>query len=184
MAGVGYICPTCSHYSAVCYGRSNVDPLVALQPNWNPDLLRRGEQVEENLYLARCRTKKDFLQTRLLQILAKQEDDRLLFARDKEQCTGIYFNRATAKFIGYVIWTEHKDYAALRQLFILPDERRKKHGEKLVTFWVSRYADPIGPKFGVEAPNDKALHLHVKLGHVERIGDTLSGKKCFFLSSM
>jgi hypothetical protein len=46
-----------------------------------------------------------------------------------------------------------------------------------------RYADRIGDRFGVEAPNDKAIKLHLKLGHMKPSGDTITGTKCFFVPS-
>lgn len=51
----------------------------------------------------------------------------------------------------------------------------------LVTFWVDRYADKLRTSFGIEAPNEMALNLHIKLGHAPEDGDSEKGLKCFFV---
>jgi hypothetical protein len=80
--------------------------------------------------------------------------------------------------LGFLVWTED-EYAVLRQIFVVEDERRKGYAERLVTFWIKKYADRFHEKFGIEAPNEKAMNLHVKLGHVRIEGDLFVGIKCF-----
>lgn len=70
------------------------------------------------------------------------------------------------------------------KIFVVDDERRKGLAERMVEFWVERYAKHLNKRFGIEAPNEKALNLHLKLGHIRRKGDTFVGIKCFFTPTM
>jgi hypothetical protein len=76
------------------------------------------------------------------------------------------------------VWTEDK-FAALRQIFVVEDERRQGHAEKMLTFWIENYADRLHERFGIESPNERALSLHLKLGHLRVEGDSYVGIKCF-----
>jgi GNAT superfamily N-acetyltransferase len=183
-AGLGYICSQCGNYVAASYGMQTVDPTTALNPNWNPTIQKRGDPVDKNTVLMRCRTKKDFLVVRLLQVAAKAEDSRLMFARDEDQDAGLYFDTARRKYLGFIVWSVSDEHAVLRQIFIVPDERRKGLAAKLVSFWVEHYADKVNDTFGIESPNEKALNLHTKLGHARMEGDSVKGLKCFFVSGL
>jgi len=50
----------------------------------------------------------------------------------------------------------------------------------MVRFWVERYAKPMGDKFGIEGPNEAALKLHAKLGHIKIGSRQAIGVKCYF----
>ena len=54
----------------------------------------------------------------------------------------------------------------LRQMFVAESERRKGFAAKMVTHWVEHHANGLNAKFGIEAPNEKATALHLKLGHI------------------
>jgi len=183
-SGIGWICPQCNNYVAVGYGRHIVNPRKALNPKWNSPIHKRVEGVDKNKVFLRCRTKKDFLVVRLLQVAAKAEDSRLMFVRDEDQDAGLYIDTARRKYLGFIVWSVGDGNAVLRQIFIAPDERRKGLAARLVSFWVEHYADKISDTFGIEAPNERALNLHVKLGHAIIEGDSVKGTKCFFVSSM
>ena len=184
LAGIGWICVHCGNYVAVDYGMQIVNPRKALNPKWNPAIHKRAERVGENSVFLRCRTKKDFLVVRLLQVTAKAEDSRFMFVRDTDQDAGLYFDTARRKYLGFIVWSVGDGHAVLRQIFIVPDERRKGLAAKLVSFWVERYADKVSNTFGIEDPNEKSQNLHVKLGHAIIEGDSVKGLKCFFVSSM
>jgi GNAT superfamily N-acetyltransferase len=184
MSGIGWLCSDCNNYVAVVYGTRKIDPKEGLDPNWNADLQEHAQPVGENNVFLRCKTKKDLLIVRLLQVTAKEEDPRFLFARDADQNAGLYFDTARQKYLGFIVWTQDDEYAVLRQIYIVPDERKKGLGEKLLSYWVKRYADNVNDTFGIEAPNEQAIQLHIKLGHIVREGDSLKGVKCFCVPSM
>jgi GNAT superfamily N-acetyltransferase len=182
--GIGWMCSKCGNYVAVTYGVQAVQPGVALNPKWNPTIRKRADPVDRNIVLLRCRTKKDFLIVRLLQLAAKAEDPRFMFVRGEDQEGGLYFDTANRKYLGFIVCSEDDEHAVLRQIFIVPEERRKGLAEKLVTFWVKNYADRLNTTFGIEAPNEIAMNLHIKLGHAVREGGAVRGLKCFFAPSM
>jgi GNAT superfamily N-acetyltransferase len=184
LTGVGYICQSCNNFVAVRYGRQSVDPTVVLDLAWNPTLQARGEPVHNALQFIRCRTKKDLLVVRLMQVMAKEEDERFLFVREDEHTVGLYCDFSGGSYIGFILWTVTDGHAVLRQVFVAPEERRKGLAARLISFWVTHYADTVNATFGIESPNDKALRLHIKLGHAVRDGDSIRGVKCFFVGSV
>ncbi len=184
LSGLGWMCSRCGNYVAVNYGTQMVDPRTALDPKWNLKIQRRGDVVHSDIVLIRCRTERDFLVVRLLQVAAKAEDPRFMFVRKNDQDAGLYFDRRRGKYLGFIVWNVAEEHAILRQIFIVPDERRKGLGAKLVSFWVAHYADKVNDTFGIESPNEKALNLHVKLGHARIEGDSVKGERCFFVAGL
>jgi hypothetical protein len=178
-AGLGYICSECGNYVAVSYGMRTIDPSEALKPAWNPTMRERGERVDGTLVFTNCRSKKDYLIVKLLQAMAKEEESSFMFVRDDEHSVGILLDAMTGKYLGFVAWNVSGQHAVLRQIFIVPDERRKGLASRMVTFWVEHYADKVSEKFGIESPNEKAVSLHTTLGHVRIEGDSVIGVKCF-----
>lgn len=176
LCGLGYICSECQSYVAVVYGRTIVNPLDVIKPIWNPSILSRGESVGPDLIFARCRTKKDYLTLRILQVMAKEEESSFLFFREHEASGALYLRAHNPKYVGFIIWNVQDNHAILRQIFIAPEEHGKGLATRLVNFWVSNYADKVSARFGIESPNESALNLHKKLGH-------LADKKCFILPS-
>lgn len=181
---LGYICPDCSNYVAIHYGKQALQPSSVLDVNWNPTLVDRGVSLSGGeLWFASCKTVRDYLVVRVLQAIAKQEDGRFLsLGAEKEHLAGLLLDSKRHKYLGFIVWTEDK-YAVLRQIFIVEQKRRKGHAKRLVRFWVERYADRVHPKFGIEAPNEKALSLHAKLGHIKIEGDSFRSIKCFLVPS-
>jgi hypothetical protein len=184
MAGLGFICSGCSNYVAVLYGNRFVNPRSVLEVEWNPTIIRRGERVfsGERRFVV-CRTAKDFLILKVLQAVVKEEDSRFLFARPNEHSAGVLLDSKRRKYLGFLVWTEG-EYAVLRQIFIVEEDRRRGHAENMVRFWVERYADPLHAKFGIESPNEQATRLHLKLGHLKIEGDSYVGVKCFRVPGM
>jgi len=182
---VGPLCSNleCSNYVAVAHANTFVQPRLVLDPKWNRGLRGRAEHVAAGLLLVRCRSKKDHLILRVLQVLAKQDDPRFKFADPSEHSAALCLDAKRRKYLGFLIWTEDKT-AVLRQLFVVNDERRKGHASKMVTFWIERYAKKLGDKFGIEGPNKAALKLHVKLGHVKIEGSDTVGVKCYFAPTL
>jgi hypothetical protein len=154
-AGLGFICSGCSNYVAVMYGNHFVNPSMVLDLCWNSSVCERGGCLsQDGLSFVPCGTTKDFLVLRALQAIVKKEDSRFLFARPKEHRAGLLLNSQKRKYLGFLVWTE-EEYAILRQIFIVEGERRKGHAERLLKFWVERYADPLNEKFGIESQMKK-----------------------------
>jgi hypothetical protein len=65
---------------------------------------------------------------------------------------------------GYLLWTDDEGEVTLRQIYVMPSLRRRGCAEALIRHWVPAYADALGPRFAVEAPNEKSMNLLVKLG--------------------
>jgi hypothetical protein len=185
-AGIlGPLCPSveCSNYVAVAYGNTYLEPRLVLDPKWNGGLRHRSERVAGGLFLAPCRSKRDYLVLSVLQVLAKQDDSRFKFANPGEHRSAVCLDAMRRKYVGFLIWTEDKT-AVLRQLFVVKGERRKGHASKMVTFWIERYANRLGDQFGIEGPNEAALKLHIKLGHVRIEGGEAAGIKCHFVPTL
>jgi len=182
VAGLGFICSDCSNYVAVLYGTHFVNPSTVLTVDWNPTVCRRGEPMPSGLSFVVCKTMKDFLVLKVLQAIVKEEDSRFLFGRPNEHQAGLLLDSERRKYLGFLVWTE-TDYAVLRQMFIVEDERRKGLAQQMVTFWVENHADRLNERFGIEAPNEKALSLHLKLGHIKAEDDSYVGIKCFKVQS-
>lgn len=182
MGLIGPMCSdfACSNFVAVCYGKAFLEPSTVLDTRWNPGLQSRAQRVAAGLLFARCRSKKDQTVLRLLQVLAKQDDPRFKFGDSNEFRSALCFDARRRKYLGFVIWTESKT-AVLRQLFVVRDERRKGIASKMVKFWIENYAKPLGERFGIEGPNEAALKLHVKLGHIKIRGYDAIGVKCHFV---
>ena len=132
----------------------------------------------DRLRFVPCRNGKDFVVLKVLQATAQIEDSRFLFGDPKEYCAGLLVDSRKRKYLGFLAWTEDK-HAVLRQIFIVENDRRKRHAEKLVKFWVQRYADRLHEKFGIESPNEQAISLLAKLGYLKIEGDRCRGIKCF-----
>ncbi len=179
---LGYIC-SCSSYVAICHGNHVVHPNQILNTEWNPRIVNRAEQLGQGIYFLPCRTTKDFLVLRVLQATAKEEDGRFMFGEPEEFSSGLYFNSSARAYLGFLIWSEN-EFSVLRQLFIAKNERRKGHAERLIKFWVRRYADRLNSRFGIESPNKTALKLHLKLGHLKIDGDSYAWIKCFTIVSL
>ena len=173
----------CSNYLAVVYGNRFLDPKTVLDPAWNRGLTGRAQLISPGLHFARCRAKQDHVALTVLQVLAKQDDDRFKFGDPNEFRSALCFDSKRRRYIGFLIWTEDKT-AVLRQLFVMKDERRKGHASRMVKFWVEHFANKLGDRFGIEEPNASAMKLHAKLGHLKLRGSTAIGLKCSFVRSI
>jgi hypothetical protein len=178
---IGPLCSKleCSNYLAVAYANTFLEPKLVLDPVWNHGLRARAQSISGSLCMAGCRSKRDHTVLRVLQVLAMQDDHRFKFGDLEELCSALCFDAKRKKYVGFLIWSENKT-AILRQLFVVKSERRKGQASKMVTFWVQHYAKPMGDKFGIEGPNEAAMKLHAKLGHIRIEGSQAIGIKCFF----
>lgn len=192
LAGLGYICSDCSNYVAVLYGTHFVNPRTVLTFGWNPTVCRRAERMASGWSFLVCGTMKDRLVLAVLQAIVKQEDSRFLFGNSKEYKAGLLLDCRRRRYLGFLVWTERVwvdgvwkdgDHAVLRQMFVVEGERRKGFAQQMVTHWVNEHADRLNSKFGIEAPNENAIALHLKLGHIEAEGDSYRGVKCFLVPS-
>ncbi len=178
---IGPLCSKfeCSNYLAVAYANTFLEPSLVLDPIWNRCLHDREQSISGRFYMARCRSKRDQTVLRVLQVLAMQDDHRFKFGDLDEHCSALCFDNKKRKYIGFLIWSENKT-AILRQLFVVKDERRKGRASSMVTFWVEHYAKAKSDKFGIEGPNEAALKLHAKLGHIKIRGSQAIGINCYF----
>lgn len=178
---IGPMCAdfACSNYLAVAFGRSFLEPRTVLNTKWNNGLVGRAQRIFASLLFSHCRTKKDQTVLQMLQVLAKQEDPRFKFGDSNEFRSALCFDARRHKYLGFVIWTEN-EVAVLHQLFVVKDERRKGIASKMVKFWIEHEAKRLGARFGIEGPNEAALKLHLKLGHVKIEGATAVEVNCFF----
>jgi hypothetical protein len=53
----------------------------------------------------------------------------------------------------------------------------------MVSYWVENFANKVADRFGIEEPNESALKLHAKLGHLRIEGSGAIGVKCHFVQS-
>jgi len=173
----------CSNYLAVAYGNRFLDPKIVLDPAWNRGLVSRAQPISRGLLFGRCRSKRDHVVLTVLQVLAKQDDDRFKFGEPNEFRSALFFDSKRRKYVGFLIWTEDK-MAVLRQLFVVKDERRKGYASRTVKFWVEHFANKLGDRFGIEEPNPTAMKLHAKLGHLRLRGSMAIGLKCNFVRSI
>jgi GNAT superfamily N-acetyltransferase len=179
---IGPMCSdfACSNYLAVAFGKAFLEPRTVLNTKWNSGLVGRAQRVSAGLLFACCRSKKDHAVLQMLQVLAKQDDPRFKFGDSNEFRSALCFDARRCKYFGFLIWTESKT-AVLHQLFVVRDERRKGIASKMVKFWIENYAKRLGERFGIEGPNEAALKLHVKLGHIKIRGSDAIGVKCHFV---
>lgn len=182
---VGPLCPDfkCSNYVAVAYGNRFFEPKIILDPAWNRGLTRRAQRISAGMLFARCRSKRDQVVLTVLQVLAKQDDDRFKFGDPGEFCSALCFDAKRHKYAGFLIWTEDKT-AVLRQLFVLQNERGKGNASRMVRYWVDHFANKLADRFGIEEPNEAAMKLHAKLGHLKIEGSKAIGIKCYFVHSV
>jgi len=114
----------CSNYVAVAYANTFVEPKVVLDPRWNSGLRGRAERFGAGLLVVRCRSKRDYLVLRVLQVLAKQDDPRFKFADPDEHWAALCLDAKRRKYLGFLVWTEDET-AVLRQIFVVKSGRRK-----------------------------------------------------------
>src|SRR5207245_7533103 len=88
------------------------------------------------------------------------------------------------KYGGFLVWTDDKEHAVLRQIFVVPRERRRGRGRAALRYWVETYANRISHQFGVESPNGNAQSLLISLGYASAEGGQIIGHKCHFVRGM
>jgi hypothetical protein len=117
-----------------------------------------------------------------MQVPAKESNSEFKFANKDENEALLAFDPITGAYIGYLVWYETEKYAILNQLFVVAEQRRKGHAEAIVKHWVGEHAKHVGEQFALESPNEYAIALHIKLGHIRRERDDLVGVGgCVFL---
>jgi len=87
--------------------------------------------------------------------------------------------------IGYAAWNFFKGNRGkpvLRQIYIIPEERRKGYGTYL--FQTSRRMFSNSEKLFLESPSRATLYMLLKLGVLERDGDVIKGKNVWFVPGM
>ena len=179
---LGYLCAHCNNYVAVHYGNHRLQPSIPLKVTWNSDAGARARAVGRTLRFLECRTKKDFLVVKLLQVLAQQEHAPFRSVSSADHKAALFFRSDQVAYIGFLVWTEEKA-VVLRQIFVKPQHRRRGYASDVLRFWERRRVEPLRSSFGVESPNDRTLRLLVKLGYARMDGEHVIGVRCFFLPS-
>jgi GNAT superfamily N-acetyltransferase len=177
---IGYTC-VCDNCVAVPFEDGLVQPQEILKLQWNEGIIKRGVRISETCSVAVGGTSKDWEVLKMLQVLAKKTNGEFRFANDENDAL-IAFDAKAGIYLGYVLWYEDNDHATLNQLFVVPEQRRKGYAASMVTYWVGNHAKQIAEKFGLESPNEHAIALHLKLGHLRQEGDQIVGVNCFFVS--
>jgi hypothetical protein len=179
----GYLCPRCFNIVAIKFNENTYQEKDVLNLDWNKSIFKKSIHIQDNLYSVECRTKKDILILKILQAKTKIEDREFLYFKEKEQKACLVFDNEIKKYIGYIVWSEEKNIATLRQIYIVKEERNKKHATKLLKFWVENYADKLNKEFIVESPNNISIKILINLGYAEKEENYFTGKKCSFVWS-
>ncbi len=179
---LGHICSHCQSYVTIHYGNRRLPPHIPLRVSWNKGARVRARVVRRNLRFLTCRSKRDFLIVNVLQVLAQQEDSPFRSVSQGEHQAALLFGANRSDYVGYLVWTE-QGVATLRQIFVRPAYRRRGYASEAVRFWAKHYAEPLGPRFGVESPNTHSLRMLTKLGYARIKGSGVIGVKCFFIPS-
>lgn len=134
------------------------------------ETVSRGQLVGTDLYLLEAGKKNEHAKLRYLNDLAQQEDTRLLSIQKK---TRGYIVFSRDKLLGYLTWnrTENK-IPTIRQLFVIPEMRRKGLGTVLVNHFVKKACFNRSnkyPLFLIESPNEASIELLTKLGYAGKI---------------
>ena len=167
-------CDECSAIVAVRYRGQAVQPEIAIRPSWNPTLIERAVQIGESLYYVDCHTRKNFIAVWLLQVISQHERGcDIEFANRRPDRAGLLFDPGRDRLIGYVTWTvTDSEGLVLRQLYIVPEERRRGFATKLVRHWVKHEARGT---FDVDNLNYELQQLLVKAGFATVEGDKIRG---------
>ena len=179
LANVGYLCNDCDNYVAIPFEDEFLHPRSILKLAWNEDLPGKGVCLADGFFVGECSSDKDWQVLTLLQVLAMEEDDRFKFATKGEYGAALAFDPGRGEYMGYVLgYVGDRDYATLNQIYVIPERRRRGFAEAMVKHWVASVADKLGDTFVIEAPNEAAINLHIKLGHIKREGGQTVGVKC------
>lgn len=106
-----------------------------------------------------------------------------LFLKVNSRDFTVYLLYKGGEAIGYAAWNLDEDGTpTLRQIYIVPEERRKGYGAHLLLESKRLFNDP--PTFYVESPNYATCCMLVKLGFAERDGDLFTGKNIHFVTGL
>jgi GNAT superfamily N-acetyltransferase len=180
----GYICPKCKNTVAITFEGELVQPNTVFSVDWNHEIQMRSKDINEELRIAEVESERDLLIVHVMQSMAREEGEPFLGARLEEHGCCLVFHSLGRMFLGYVLWSDDESEATLRQIYVVPEERRKGFAAGLLTYWVREYADRIGARFAVESPNEKSVALLVKLGFASADATPSSEHKCFFVGGM
>jgi hypothetical protein len=187
--GIGLICPKCKNYAALRHGRHYVNADIVADPTWNPALVARAQDVDNELKFALCLTRKDLAVVRLLQADAMKEESGFMFFHAEGQKAAFLLDGSAQQYLGYIIWSDTppfsqdpNPYPVLRQIFVIPVARRRGVASRAFKYWVEHYAAKVNDDFGVESPNEKTWGVLVKAGYAVEEGDEVLCEKCFILS--
>jgi len=181
----GYKCYECNNYVAIKYRNYIIQPKTVFKLVWNKNVNKRRKIINKNLFLIKVKTDKDKIILDLMQSMVNSESNHTYFfhhyTRGKNDKAILLINKE--KYLGYFIWNVSKinneKYAVARQIFLLPEERKKGIGPIFTKFWVKNYADKINKRFGAENPSEKRRRTLHKLGYIKKIKDEYKASKCF-----
>jgi GNAT superfamily N-acetyltransferase len=171
-----YICPKCFDVLGIKYRKDTVLPKDLMNPGWNRRLKPSAVLISDDIYFSECKNEIDYLVLKLMQLKVKEECDAFNYFRVKEQQAGLLFNDKT--YLGFKVWSVKEKTAIARQIYIVPEERRKGYGLMLMEYWVKNIADKVNEIFEVESPNRKSLGILIKLGYLKAEGEYIKNSKC------
>jgi ribosomal protein S18 acetylase RimI-like enzyme len=178
----GYICSKCNSTVAITFENNLLQPSTIFDISSSLEIVGRDGEIDDQLRIAEIRTAWELLVVHVMQSMAREEHEPFMNARLEEQRTALVFLPEDKKIVGYILWSDDGTEATLRQIYVLPAERRKGIASRLLDYWVREYADKVGDRFAVESPNEKSVGLLIKLGLFDE--SQASSSKCFFICEM
>lgn len=173
------ICPTYAHAKEglVAIDGHHVSQIRSVKK----DMVKRGHEIADDLYVLYVRRKKDRLALRYLNYLAQGEDES--FRAMPSKTVRSYILLSKKQLLGYIVWTGGR-LPTIRQLYVTVENRRRGYATALIRFFVKEQCpepDHNGIHFCIESPNDASSHLFAKLGLLEINEDRLTSNKIRFV---
>jgi len=181
--GKELLCPTCLHRKngLVAIDGHHISKIRAVKS----DMLKRSQQITDDIYILYVKTKWDRLALRYLNYMAVKEEQS--FKVMPRRTVKNYLLLSRHKFIGYLAWSEEGRLPIMRQLFVVQEERRKDYATRLIQYFVEKQCpepNKEGIYFCIESPNYASSRLFAKLGFIEIKDDKLIGVKVRFVHGL
>ena len=181
--GKELLCPTCLHEKngLVAINGHHISKIRAVKS----DMLKRGQQITDDIYILYVKTKWDRLALRYLNYMAMKEEQGFRVVPRRK--VNSYLLLSKQKFIGYLAWSEEGRLPTMRQLFVVKEERCKGYATQLIQYFVEKQCpkpDKEGIYFCIESPNYASSRLFTKLGFIEIKDNKLIGIKVRFVQGL
>ncbi len=177
-----YMCSSCESIVAVSFEGVLRQPDDILRMQLHSALSERAVAIGTELLVAEAASDRDLAPVRLMRDFARQEREPFRSPELSVHRCLILTCKQPNVIGGYLLWTDDDGEATLRQIYVMPSLRRRGFAAALVHHWISVYADKIGARFAIEAPNHKSRNLLLKLGLLNLSSPDLS--KCYSVVEM